>query len=246
MVTGTTLYRVDLTTNKLTIIINILDILAGPINAIGYNTLDNYIYGIMADPLLGGSGSQLVKIASDGTYKRLSARIENNKALYVGDIDSTGRLFVSDGGSNWWQFDVNPSSSTYGTLVGSGASSNVPSVTFNDWAYIPGGGDYLYAVPPSIVNLLSASTTMYRWSMTTKTWSTYRTYSISSLAQLVSSVYGAVYASADGNLYAGDNVLGAIYKFPVVAAGTSASLVSSAAILNVVNDGARCVKSANI
>lgn len=204
----------------------------GIINGIGYNRFDNFIYGMVAD--VTGSGSTVIQIASDGTWQLLSTRIEGNRNIIMGDIDNQGRFWISDTGRPWWQIDLRPGSTTFGKVVQQGTSTHADSIA--DWSYVPGGGDFLYAV-----QYTSTSSTLVRWSRTSKTWETIRAYGNLS----GSNVWGALYAASDGNMYGSENTGGAIYKFPVApTVGVPSKLASGPTTSQ--NDGARCIDSEDI
>lgn len=133
------LYRVSLDTGAVTQI--------GPIretdgrnatfrlNAIGYNPLDDYLYGMSND---GTSGFNLVRFNPQGNYQNFTA---TTQLWNAGDVNDNGQLFVrgnpAGGTANlqlaapWAQFDLNPNNrDTYLTRVASGNDSgltNVPS-----------------------------------------------------------------------------------------------------------------------
>ncbi|KAI8687235.1 hypothetical protein NCS56_00295800 [Fusarium sp. Ph1] len=224
----TSLYRVEITTGKTTLIKSGIGP-GGWINGIGYNRYDDYIYGMVMDD----TGSQLIRIGADGGWTLLSARVSNRNVI-MGDIDNQGRYWFSDAGRPWWAIDLYPGSSTYGKIILSGTATHDDGMA--DWAFVPGGGDYMYAI-----QYTSTSSTLTRFSRTSYTWQTLKAYgNITG-----NNVWGALYAAADGNLYGSENTSGNIYKFPIAPTiGTPKFL--AAGPVSSWNDGARCIDSESI
>ncbi|KAF4957916.1 hypothetical protein FGADI_2745 [Fusarium gaditjirri] len=218
----------------------------GPINGIGFNRLDNYIYGFYQQPLvnaalcglLGCKRSGLIRIAKDGRWEVLDLVIGTN-AISMGDVDDQGRLWVSESGGRWWCVDLRPTSSTFGELLSSGTSATNLLSGVGDWAYVPGGGNYLYAVQASVIESGLLRTNIVRWSLTTQKWERYQTYPNLILTTL-NLVWGAVMAAPDGTLFAQETVLGQTWKFTLGSAANPTA-IPGGAILNLLgSDGARC------
>jgi hypothetical protein len=223
----TALYRVDITTGKTTLI----DDTVGPggwMNGIGYNKFDHYIYGMHMD----NSGTQLIRISGDGSYQLLAART-SDRNINMGDIDNQGRYWISNQGKAWWCIDLMPGSAKYGQIIMSGTATNTLNVA--DWAFVPGGGDYMYAVMYDSNGLTS---TLCRFSRTTYTWTTVKAYG----AVTGNNLWGAVYASQDGNLYGSENSNGQIYKFPIAPTVGNPIFIAQGPVSSW-NDGARCIDS---
>lgn len=73
------------------------------INAIGYNTVDNYVYGVRRDTnLFGVITNNLVRVGADGVYIDLGPILNLPLSpgpagiYYIGDCDTNGDLFVYD------------------------------------------------------------------------------------------------------------------------------------------------------
>ncbi|RGP79636.1 hypothetical protein FLONG3_2384, partial [Fusarium longipes] len=242
---GNTLTSVNITDgSRATVTSNIGP--GGGIDAIGYNTLDNYIYGVVNQDLvtgvvstvLGGAQSQIVRIASDGQYQTLSLTLPSN-TITMGDVDDQGRLWLSESGKRWWCIDLNPTSATVNQMIANGTSTADIISGVGDWAYVPGGGDYLYSVQASIIESGLMRTNIVRWSRTTHTWERYQSYPNLVLTSL-NLVWGAVWAGPGGTLYAQENLLGQTWKFTL---GSSSNPVAipGGAIANLQGDGARCI-----
>ncbi|KAJ4323976.1 hypothetical protein N0V84_004068 [Fusarium piperis] len=224
----TSLYRVEITTGKTTLIKSGIGP-GGWINGIGYNRYDDYIYGMVMDD----TGSQLIRIGADGGWTLLSARVSNRNVI-MGDIDNQGRYWFSDAGRPWWAIDLYPGSSTYGKIILSGTATHDDGMA--DWAFVPGGGDYMYAI-----QYTSTSSTLTRFSRTSYTWQTLKAFG-NITGQ---NVWGALYAAADGNLYGSENTSGNIYKFPIAPTIGTPKFLSSGPVSSW-NDGARCIDSESI
>ncbi|KAK0637397.1 hypothetical protein B0T17DRAFT_483269, partial [Bombardia bombarda] len=193
---------------------------------IGYNILDNFIYGRQN----AGNGTyNLVRISGSGgssAILNLGATVAGN----VGDIDSDGYYWMASGGQGWWRIDLRPGSATYGTVVESGTADAL-GYGIADWVYIPSAGRWLYAVA---TNSPGANTsTLLRFSMDTHTWSVVRQYT-----GTPSSTWGAQYGINTGILYASDNTGGQIWSFPID--GSAPTHVTDGPPSGQ-NDGARCV-----
>ncbi|KAF5563661.1 hypothetical protein FPHYL_5059 [Fusarium phyllophilum] len=219
----------------------------GPINGIGFNRLDNYIYGFYQQPLvnallcglLGCKRSGLIRIAKDGRWEVLDLVIGTN-AISMGDVDDQGRFWVSEGGGKWWCIDLRPTSSTFGKLLNSGTSATSLLSGVGDWAYVPGGGNYLYALQASVIENGLLRTNIVRWSLTTQKWENYQAYP-GILSTALNLVWGAVMAAPGGTLFAQESVLGQTWKFTLGFGAPDPTPIPGGAILNLLgSDGAKC------
>ncbi|PNP55877.1 hypothetical protein FNYG_15406 [Fusarium nygamai] len=219
----------------------------GPINGIGFNRLDNYIYGFYQQPLvnallcgvLGCKRSGLIRIARDGQWEVLDLVIGTN-AISMGDVDDQGRFWVSEGGGRWWCIDLRPTSSTFGKLLNSGTSATNLLTGVGDWAYVPGGGNYLYALQASVIENGLLRTNIVRWSLTTQKWENYQAYP-GILNTALNLLWGAVMAAPGGTLFAQESVLGQTWKFTLGFGAPDPTPIPGGAILNLLgSDGAKC------
>jgi hypothetical protein len=219
----------------------------GAINGIGFNRLDNYIYGFSQLPLLSGLAcavfgckqSKLIRIAKDGRWEVLDLVIGSN-AISMGDVDDQGRFWVSEGGGRWWCIDLRPTSSTFGKLLNSGTSATNLLAGVGDWAYVPGGGNYLYALQASVIENDLLRTNIVRWSLTTQKWENYQAYP-GILNTALNLVWGAVMAAPGGTLFAQESVLGQTWKFTLGLGAPDPTPIPGGAILNLLgSDGAKC------
>ncbi|GAB1312680.1 hypothetical protein MFIFM68171_02890 [Madurella fahalii] len=220
---NSTLYRVDLETGDNT---QISATLGGETNSIGYNVLDNFLYGRQA---AGQGVINLVRITAAGTVtviRALPSGVNGN----VGDIDTDGFYWLSSGGNAWWRIDLRPGSATYGQVVDNGTADSL-GYSIADWVYIPSGGQFLWAVATGSPG--ANTSTLLRFNMATRTWAVVRQYT-----GTPESVWGAQYGINTGIIYASDNGGGQIWAFPID--GSAASLVTAGPSSGQ-NDGARCV-----
>ncbi|KAL1853274.1 hypothetical protein Daus18300_011842 [Diaporthe australafricana] len=214
------------------------------IDAIGYNVLDDFIYGLAQT---GTGAGDLIRIGQSGqsqpVVRGISPSVLSNVAAVfsAGNVDDQGIYWAAtsltgNNGQVYFSFDLRPGSGTYGTILSQGKTT-LP-YPISDWAYVPGGGDYLYAlgqVPIGLSYPLGA-TALIKFDRKTKAWSTVRIYG----GVYGTNAWGAVFAKFNGYLYAVDSMLGQTWKFPVT---TNASPViqSYSSLLALPNlDGAAC------
>ncbi|KAK6533760.1 hypothetical protein TWF694_002691 [Orbilia ellipsospora] len=227
---GYGLYRFDIQTGNATLI---KDNLIGPsvyISGIGYNSLDNYLYG------LNYNTNHILRIAADGTVSDIGS-YDISTSWTGGDIDDQGQYYLIDtpptaaGNNKWNQLDLNPNSATYLQTVNSGTIA-APYST-GDWAFVPGTGHTLWAMVAPNGYLEIA-----RFNITTSTWTIMASFSDIPIDAFA---FGGFFAAANGDIYGYEDVTGEIYftnvftlaKPVVVSTGPSASGKGV--------DGARCV-----
>jgi uncharacterized repeat protein (TIGR01451 family)/LPXTG-motif cell wall-anchored protein len=222
------IYRVDLVSGAATQI----DTTADSVNAVGYNTLDNYFYG------WDGETATLVQIAADGHLTSLGvpSGIPAGTGYNVGDFDSSGHLWLTTSAAStpWYEVDLAPGSSTYGQVIDHGTinapagASGLPA----DWTFVNG---VLYGGVPATggtgpARLIGFDTT---------------SHTVSNLGPLPGTTsatagFGADYADAAGNVYLSDNNSGNIYR---VKPTTRATILLSHGPPSGGNDGARCASA---
>ncbi|KAF2019842.1 hypothetical protein BU24DRAFT_476888 [Aaosphaeria arxii CBS 175.79] len=199
----------------------------GDVTSIGYNVLDNTIWGVVS--ILGANS--LVQIGSDGGQKPLAVSLG---AGYwnAGDIDNTGKFYITQGGGVWAVIDLAPGSATFGTIIESGdATASIIAINgmgIFDWVYLPARPGYLYAVTigPSLV----------RFNLATHIWEKIMDYP--SLAG--TNQFGSFWGSDTDEFYGQETTTGNIYTFN--AGGGAATLLSTS--LSVPSgDGARCISA---
>lgn len=211
------LIRVDLSTGETTTVATSVGNGDGA-NAMGYNPLDNYLYA--------RQGTKIVRIHADGTTDNIADLPSAATNVFVGDVDETGFFWISNGGSDWYQVDLRPLSSTFGEFLDSGTIASPVSIA--DWVYFPFGGQYLYGL-----GAIDKGISLVRWSLDTHEFST-----IAALPALPYHTFGALYGLNNGTMYASDNTLGTIWAVPI---DGSDPYVASEGPPSAENDGARCV-----
>lgn len=223
LIQAATFYRVDLTTGVTSQVAAGLGDNSG-INAIGYNVLDNFIYGYQS------STGSIIRIAADGTSSTVAGADSPPSGTMVGDVDSNGNYWASVSGKAWAQIDLAPGSPTYGKTIKSGTAAPF-GLSIADWVYLPIEGEYLYAVG---LNSTSNGVSMIRFSIDTKAWEKVANYpTLKSVSTL-----GAQYGMNNGTIWGSDNASGDIWQFPV---DGSAPFIVSKGPISGQNDGARCV-----
>lgn len=179
--------------------------------------------------------NQLIRIGSDGKTEAVGTFTDTGGAN-VGDIDTDGYYWYGASGSSWFQFDLRPGSSTYGTTLAHG-TADVLGLSIADWAYIPVGGPYLYTAGRNPAS--TGGTSLARFSLETKKWEIVRRY-----PQVKGGPWGAVYGINNGTLYASDNSNGEIWAFPID--GGAAYKASQGPVSPGLNDGARCALNVDL
>lgn len=254
LVQDTLFYEVDLS-EAFPYLQNVLT--DGPfyIDAIGYNIQDDFVYGLAQS---GFGAGDLIRIGQGGRSQVVKAGVAPSilagtvTPFLAGDVDNNGIYWActtttGTNGQVYIGVDLIPGSATYGQVIYSGTTT-LPYPIF-DWAYVPGGGNYLYAlgqVPANPFTFTPASTALLQFSLTSFTWSTAKTSFTLPLPVVNTPVtivgtntWGAVYASSTGNLYAVEASSGSTYEFPVLGTSTAATFFSQFLPQGQI-DGARC------
>lgn len=214
--TTTTVYRVDLISGQYVT----AGTLAEYVNGVGFNTLDNFMYGYDQ------TRDALVRISSDFTLTTVPSNIVD-RDWNTGDVDAAGHLWLlSTVSGNWSEVDLAPGSPTYGQVLRSGTVTLTGANAPPDWSYINGAlyginqnGNLLRfnisASPPGFTNLGAVTGTG---------------------ADLN---FGAAYT--DGTfLYVSSNASGRIYRVDL---STRRAVRLSTGPSSANNDGARCANS---
>ena len=160
------------------------------IQAIGYNPLDNYLYGYRTGT------SSLVRIGSDWSYQFITIGGLPVIGYDSGDIGSNGILYLTTGSSVMRRVDLNPQSPTYLQLL---TDLPISGSTFSDWAVSPLDGN-LYAVNQSGTLLRYSTTTGTRTILGTVSWNV-----------ASSNGFGGCFFDQKGTLYLMDNNTGGVY-----------------------------------
>jgi len=200
------------------------------INGVGYNTQDNFIYGW--DFNLPG----IVRIDANWNVQNLGipAGMSSPFGGLTGDVDDNGHFWLTGQGGDgqWHQVDL--ATMTHiasGPIQGGGIESLAGGP---DWAYVPGGGNYLYRIMRTEAG---DEAFLFRFNRATGLHE-----NLGSLGDLGggSNTYGAVYADAAGFLYASNNQTGDIFRVDVTEV-TGELFTPGPASSN--NDGARCANA---
>jgi fimbrial isopeptide formation D2 family protein/uncharacterized repeat protein (TIGR01451 family) len=222
---GHQIYQVDLVSGAATQIGSTAD----NVNAVGYNTLDNYVYGWDVDT------ATIVRVAADGSLTNLGrpAGLPASPGFQVGDFDDAGHLFLQRGGTldgSWVEIDLAPGSSTYGQVVDSGSVTKPAGIGVlpSDWVFVDGA---FYGIGNNTSS--TGAGRLIRFDATTHSYQDLGALPNTSSA----STYGAGYADAAGNLYFSDNGSGAIFR---VDPTNRTALRISTGPASAGNDGARC------
>ncbi len=217
-------YSVDLASGSSSLVAT--DITPGNINATGYNSKDGYIWGSLSSP-----SQSIVKIGKDfatTTYTFTGLPTSNR---YVGDINLNGIYYLKPGGTEYSMIDLDPASSNYLTLIGTGTLSQ--NISIHDWAF-NAVDNMLYCVEKN-------SNILYRINVTTN--------NVESIGEVPilqgnSYTYGAVYFDLAGNFYVSANQTGTVYIINNVANLNSEDAMNSNIFAfgpsSSSNDGARC------
>ncbi|KAF2966838.1 hypothetical protein GQX73_g6769 [Xylaria multiplex] len=228
MIQNNELYRVNFTSSLTTLIGN--DV-GTSIDAIGYNTLDNYLY---ASDLVFDTAF-LIKIGGTGAFTPVAELPlgPDGQNWNNGDFDENGHYWASYDGEAWIEVDVVPDSVTYGRVISSGIADPLDNKPM-DWAYVPGGSsDYLWALGSSAsydrTQLMFFDRVTHTWSLATdfgnvagrNTWS-------------------AIYAGPNQSIIASEDVSGEVWSFPLPNTDGEATPLSKGPAAGN-NHGARCL-----
>ncbi|MEO5788439.1 gliding motility-associated C-terminal domain-containing protein [Gelidibacter sp.] len=190
------------------------------VNAIGYNVVDNYIYGILQGT------NTAVKIDATGAMEFLTITGDFGVGDYSsGDVDKNGVLYIY-GQGRFVSINLNPSAPDYleaKTLLRY-------SKTFHDIAFSP-IDDNIYMITSD------SSRTLLRFNIATNTVTSLG--NVAGLSAESTNSFGTAFMDSVGNMYISNNVSGNIYK---IASPHSGGLVAVPfnSLTGSPGDGARC------
>lgn len=190
------------------------------INAIGYNVMDNYIYGLLQ------ATDQVVKIDATGAMEYLTVKGDFKIADYSsGDVDKNGLLYLY-GQNKFISINLNPTAPDYmeaKTLLN--YSTNVNDITFSPI------DDNLYMMTST------GSRTLLRFNTSTNTITTVGR--VTGLEAETTHSFGTAFMDSVGNMYVSNNSSGNIYK---IASPHSGEIVATwyNTLYGTPGDGARC------
>ncbi len=199
------------------------------INAIGYNTKDNYIWGFRRGT------NEVARVGSDGSVQTFPiAGIPITGDFFVGDINSDGVLYLYNNGVNTtsiYRIDLNPASGTY--LQALPVLTTIAS-NLTDWAFSP--------IDNNLYALDNGTLALYRFDPATGARTTVGTVSGSGI--VAGETYGAAFMDEQGIFYVSANSTGNIYAIENPHLGATTSILLSNGPVSSLNDGARCPQSA--
>ena len=218
----TTIYRVHLPDAQVSTYRTATD----AVNAVGYNTRDNYMYGW--DHTTG----HLAGIAGNGALTQLGipdgmSAADAARGFNAGDFDYSGDLYLMDSATGVWdEVNLSPGAPDYDTVIASGVitRSGVTALP-SDWAYTNGA---LYGMATN-----DGDSDLIRFNPITR-----KLTNLGPVSDVPGSgVYGAAFAAPDGNLWVSDKNTAEIYQVNVlVVTGSRFGLGSG----DTNRDGARC------
>lgn len=201
------------------------------INAIGYNPLDNYIYGY--DQL----NNHIVRVGTNGDVIILAPLPPGLPAdgYNVGTFDLNGFLYISiNDAARFYVIDLRPDSATFMKLVNPAngyveQTSNFGvalSTTLNvsDWVFRPSDSNLYGINPTGIVERINPTTG-----------------NISNLTTVPHNVgpFGGIAIDSTGTIYALSNNNGAIYRYAITG-NTATAVPFSSSLITSFNDATMC------
>lgn len=214
---------------------------ANNVNAIGYNALDDYIYGYDQ------TSNHIVRVDADQNLMQLAPSPVGlpSNGYNVGTFDLGGHLFLMvNGTARFYTVDLAPSSPTFLKLVdptngfaeqtGNYGTALSVSLNISDWAYSPvdrllygirsvGDTAQVMQVDPATGAVTGLTTTMPPLSPTGRSW-------------------GAMAIDASGALYAIYNGDGGVFRF-VISEGSAVGVRISTTFSASFNDAAMCPRA---
>ena len=225
------LYSVDPKTGNRTVISSAVGGSGPTVNSIGYNPLDNYIYG--------NQGTSVVRLGADGALETVV--VLGKISPFAGDVDEAGQYYYTAGGKAWGRVDLKLGSRTYGKVVEQGVSEarEFPrGAVAADWASSPAFPGYMYSV---VADLATKVPMLVRWSTQTHKWEiVYAKYAKTALR---GAAFGAVSATKDGVLYALDAATGMTLRVPL--ANPANATKTGVGPTGASSDGTRCAALAD-
>jgi hypothetical protein len=186
-------------------------------NAIGYNTLDNFIYGLR----IGANGGDLLQIASDGTVTDLGLPAGLPAGNYDdGSIDDSGNLYVRATTHSLYKVNIATMTTTTLPLTGV-AISGYDSVIIGSNYYTMAGA------------------TLFTVNLTTGVASS---ATVTGPANWLNSSgeFGAAWSDQTGELFFSNNGSGSIYKITDYVTASPIASFEVAGTVTYNNDGANC------
>ncbi|MCE7062312.1 DUF6923 family protein [Dyadobacter sp. CY343] len=194
------------------------------VNAIGYNSVDNYIWGYRTGT------NQVVRIGSDWSVEFFDVTGFASTGFTTGDVSPDGLMYLyTTSAASFTIVDLNPGSANY--LV----AQTVPTsgTQLNDWAFNPADG-LLYGFGTDKV--------LYQFDPVSGTRTTLGAVTGGGIeTSAFTGAFGTAFFDTDGNMFVGNNSSGAIFKISAPLNTLTASLFSTANVTP--GDGARCANA---
>jgi len=198
-----------------------------PINAIGYNVVDNYIWGYDL------RARKVVRVDKDTNVITYDIAKLPNNAFYIGDVSKDGILYLANNDGKVYKVDVNPQSLTYLKYLGS-IDLSIPNIKIGDFAFNPKDG-YIYTVNEGRIDSAPRNTDVYQIDP-----STGRTVDVGSSGLDLDKVdFHSYLFDKNGDLYAygKQNI---VYKISLSKGETKAVRFTTVDFDSIGGDGARC------
>jgi len=198
-------------------------------NAIGYNVLDNYIYGIAQSATTGVTIGDMIRIGSDGVVTDLGPPTGGIPVSgYVnGSMDNAGNLYIITDIHTVYKINVSTLVSTQLTISGDAITAPFENVFISNKLYSLVGSTL------SVVDLATNSAT---------------SVTVSGPSGWVSAGgYGAGWATKESELFFSSNSTGSIYQISNIDlnAHTATAMFQVAGTATFSNDGASCSMAAH-
>jgi hypothetical protein len=218
------IYAVDLASGNTYLVKE--DITSGTINGVGYNPTDGFMWGSLSSP-----SKTIIRIGKDFNIETFSIPELAITHGYIGDVSATGKYYLKSGGADYYEMDVNPNSSNYGSYITSKTLSQ--NIDIHDWAF--------NAVDGLLYSVAKNSNILYR--INSETGLVTAIGEVPILSGL-NYTYGAVYFDVEGRFYISANQTGTVYVVKDVQSLNSSSTIESNLFAfgpaSSLNDGARC------
>ncbi len=216
----TDLYGVNLVTGSYFVLADNWNIYT---NGIGFNLLDNYVYGYNRS----ANNGHITII--DRAFNIFDLKVSGlgSVGAFVGDVSTDGYLYLGTSGNKMWKVDVNPQRTTYLQHIKKTTLSQNSGVA--DWAFSP-VDEMLYGVRKN-GHLIQV------------TPSTGHITDLGDTGITDGTLFGAVYFDKDGYFYASNNGTGKIYRIDLRDPNNldpTATFFTQGPSSGK-NDGARCV-----
>jgi uncharacterized protein DUF6923/Big-like domain-containing protein len=188
-------------------------------NAIGYDTLDNYIYGIVTG---GGPTGDLIRISNDGSTTDLGLPTGLPRSGYInGDFDLNGNMYIIANSTTVYEVNVSTLTATALTITGDPIVASAENVFM---------GGNLYTLQGSTLSVINL----------TNDTNTNATVSGPSGWLNSSNTFGAGWNDQAGELFFSNNGSGSIYQILDYNSPSPTAVFTLTGTVTNSNDGANC------